>query len=357
MNEGQSPARLNSIRALRGVAVLLVLFSHLMAVERNFFGDRLLTDVWIIGFSGVDIFFVISGFIMVYITKDIQFGLRSSLLFLFARISRIYPLYWIVTLSLTLVWLEFPQFVSSGIQVAPDLLRSFLLFPDVRDPLLPVGWTLIHEMYFYLIFGFLLLFSRKFLLVTLLLFAGVAVAGYVIVGPVFTPVQRIVFSPLTFEFLAGALVAMSVLRWEFSRWWLWMAAGIILFAAGLFYAGFLAADNFWTEWKRALVFAPPSALLVLGCVAMEKSGKSFSRLLTWTGDQSYSLYLTHLLTLSLFGRIWGWFAIPGLVDNVIVLPVLVVLSLIVGQLTYIMLERPLLSGSYLLRKKLAQIRQ
>lgn len=344
--------RLDSIRALRGIAVLLVLFSHLMAVERNFSSDRLLSDWWIIGFSGVDLFFVISGFIMVYVTRHTMPGFKSSLRFLIARVTRIYPLYWVVSFALLLVWLQEPALVYASANMSPDILRSFLLFPAARDPLLPVGWTLIHEMYFYLIFGFLLLFPRKFMLVILLLFAGAAIIGYGAFAAQFAPVQRIIFSPLIFEFIGGALIAMAVLRWQFANWKWITCAGMVIFLAAIVFSGFFADGNFWDHWLRPFIFAPAASLFVFGFIVMEKSGKIFPRFLLWVGDQSYSLYLTHLLTLSLFGRIWGWYASPSILDNVLMLPILLAISLVIGQVTFVLLERPLLSGSYWLRKKL-----
>ncbi|MCF6293897.1 MAG: acyltransferase [Robiginitomaculum sp.] len=344
--------RLDSIRALRGIAVLLVLASHLLIIERKYSNDQILPDWLINGLSGVDLFFVISGFIMVYVTQNTRVGWQSSWLFLLARITRIYPLYWVVSLSLVFVWLIVPHMVFSSTLGQPNFFRSFLLLPDQQPPLLAVGWTLIHEMYFYLIFALGLLLPRKYLIWFLLLVSVVAVLGYWQYSSRLSALTSLILSPLIIEFLGGAMVAFAVIRWKVHFWQILVFAGVTLFLLTLIYASYNSIEEFWVHSKRALFFAPSASLLVYGLVVMEQNGKSFSTALIWIGDQSYSLYLTHVLTLSVVGWIWGWFAVPGYWDNIIALPILVISSLIVGQITYVLLERPMLRGAYWLRHKL-----
>jgi exopolysaccharide production protein ExoZ len=99
------------------------------------------------GMMGVDLFFVISGFIMVYITRDWrEGGGRKVPEFLFARITRIYPLYWVVSGALLAVWFVRPDLVFSSSRNTPELLNSLFLIPAHAYPLLEVGWTLVYEM-------------------------------------------------------------------------------------------------------------------------------------------------------------------------------------------------------------------
>ena len=117
--------------------------------------------------SGVDLFFVISGFVMVTITGN-QFQ-RAGFVreFLFHRITRIYPLYWLFTLLALAVLLARPDMLKRSFE-AQELVRSVLLLPQDGLPLLMVGWTLIHEMYFYIVFSLLLVSERRVLLLLLL---------------------------------------------------------------------------------------------------------------------------------------------------------------------------------------------
>jgi peptidoglycan/LPS O-acetylase OafA/YrhL len=92
--------KLQSIQILRGIAALLVVIFHVRAQEMLAIGGNGLAEMPFLngfvnnGFAGVDLFFVISGFIMVYVTDGVRPGIRSSLDFLFARATRIYPLWW-----------------------------------------------------------------------------------------------------------------------------------------------------------------------------------------------------------------------------------------------------------------------
>jgi len=353
MQTGPRATPLDSIRALRGIAVLLVLFSHMVSVEAKYAGDQILGSWGFAGFAGVDLFFVISGFIMVYVTQSVPNDVGSSWRFLLARSLRIYPLYWLVSLAVLLVWWQAPHLVFASEPKAPDLLRSFLLLPDVRDPLLPVGWTLIHEMYFYVVFAGLLLLKRNWLPIGLLAWALIIGVGYWQTGSAAPPFAKLVFSPLSFEFLGGTIAAFAYVHWRGQNWQMVLVIGAGLFVLGLGYFAVLGPEQ-WSALERALVFAPSASLLMYGLVGMESAGRGFSSILIWIGDQSYALYLTHLLTLSVIGRVWAMIAVDGPVDNVLALVVLLGLSLVVGQLTYVFCEKPLLRLAYFLRAKWAR---
>ena len=90
---------LNHVQALRGVAAFLVMLAHLYDSELKYSPDQLLGRWTIYGNAGVDLFFLISGFIMVYVTSNRDRGVKPAFEFLFSRACRIYPLYWIVTLA------------------------------------------------------------------------------------------------------------------------------------------------------------------------------------------------------------------------------------------------------------------
>lgn len=118
-------ATLNGIQALRAVAVVFVLFSHLFRVEGKYAAETILPNATLIGVSGVDIFFVISGFIMVYVTDGKRDGLLRAIEFLYRRAVRIYPIYWVYTSLVLVLYIVAPSMVNSG---APaDILASYAL--------------------------------------------------------------------------------------------------------------------------------------------------------------------------------------------------------------------------------------
>ena len=151
---GAPGGRLANIQALRAIAVLLVMAVHTQANEARASADAILPGWFYHGVSGVDLFFVISGFIMVWITRDQHGSARSVGRFLFARAARIYPPLWLFT---TLAILGFVLQGTLDKWLAEyNVLTSYLLLPDQMPPVLGISWTLVHELYFYLVFGLFL---------------------------------------------------------------------------------------------------------------------------------------------------------------------------------------------------------
>ena len=354
--ETPAPARLVNVQALRGIAALLVVFSHLLIIERKYSPDQFL-DTWMsFGQVGVDLFFVISGFIMVHVARNMQRGTKAALEFIFARITRVYPLYWLVSLAVLILWLGRPDIVFSNFKTEPNIIKSFLLYPGSRDPLLAVGWTLIHEIGFYLVFALALLLKPKYLLPYLLGWAGIIILGqWANLGAnlgaelgSFGPVRGLLFSPLTYEFLAGALAG-----WVFHKSNAKFALpslllGLALWAAALYVL--ISADHSMIEshMGRVIHFSLPSTLTVYGLAGLKTNMPKCTQTL---GDWSYSLYLTHVLSLTLFGRIWGKFASTSIWDNIPALIMMTIASIVVAGLTYKLTEKPMLIGAKFLRRR------
>jgi exopolysaccharide production protein ExoZ len=142
-------AQLLTIQAARGFAANLVVLSHLSIVEAKYTTGDVLPAFAFYGIAGVDLFFVLSGFIMVAVAGHYT----GPIDFLWRRFTRIYPTYWLVSLPVLALAIVAPAFVNSLIQTPIALWRSFLLIPDRTPPLLAVGWTLVHEIVF--LFGLL----------------------------------------------------------------------------------------------------------------------------------------------------------------------------------------------------------
>jgi len=303
---------------------------------------------------GVDLFFVISGFIMVYISWNKPRGIKAVSEFLFSRVFRIYPLYWAVSAALILLWLWRPEIVFSSIEEKPDIIKSLALWPDSRPPILAVGWTLIHEVFFYLVFAVSLLFSRRALVPFLFIWAVLIAAGIIMNLTLISPLLAILFSPLSFEFLGGALAAWVIITKSPSKrtgWVTFIFGCLSLIAASVMsYANFASIPVEFMA--RILYFAFPCTLIIFGVVVLEKHGTGKTSLLPRLGDWSYGLYLTHILSLSLLGRLWGTVDKAGIVDNAIILPALTLLSILVAFLTWRLVEHPINKIVKTTRKKL-----
>ena len=212
------PKRLDSIQALRGIAALLVLLFHTAEFQRQMAGENspdiaLVSGLWDRGWAGVDLFFIISGFIMVYVTRQTGRSVTDVRRFITSRVTRIYPLWWVCAGIMAIYfWIFYgmpaaPDRVAGPSEAMTFAVKSFLLIPQEVPPLLGLGWTLIHEMFFYIVFAVLLFLPKRFLPWALLGWAGVTViaAQFAQTPPYARSLAELVASPLSLEFILGGL--------------------------------------------------------------------------------------------------------------------------------------------------------
>lgn len=346
-----------NIQALRAIAALLVVFAHLPGIEVKHSPDQVLPMIFMLGISGVDLFFVISGFIMVYVTWHRPRGLRSVGAFLFSRFTRIYPIYWLIAGLVFIAWKIRPDLISFDPD-ATRLWRSFLLIPDNTLPMLKVAWTLIHELYFYSVFALCLLLPRRFLMGVLTLWAAAILllqnSGFCPLSPTW----RLMTNPVNLEFYFGAVIGWIYVQRSgpLPLAWTALILGGLSFTAGLVYQSQFALDPFPTYAQRTVVFGVPSALIVYGLVAVERMGTRSPKRLATVGDWSYALYLSHVLSLSVLGYVWGAIAGPSAWDNLLILPAMVMISIGLSALIWYGFERPALRRFAKMRARLFDAR-
>ncbi|HBK90295.1 MAG TPA: hypothetical protein DDZ68_01350 [Parvularcula sp.] len=310
-------ARFEHIQALRGAAALMVLAAHVTEAELDYGGaGALLPFALYMGVTGVDLFFLISGFVMAHVALEGPRDPRASARFIYNRAARIYPLYWAVTLALMILYAG--KRVLFG-EATPfnNPVETFLLLPDDEYPLLPVGWTLVHEMYFYAVFAIFVLVRRLEIIVFLAFWGAiVAVANAAGIAGA-NPWTRIAFSPLTFEFIGGAGVALLLRRGVTAFAVPALAAGALaLLGASVFFARDLYPDAVAEPGRRTLIFSPIFAAILYGAAALEtRRGAVAPKWLTATGDASYSLYLVHVPALLVAGKSLSLVVPDGAFDN------------------------------------------
>lgn len=344
--------KIENIQALRGVAVLLVLLYHGMLHEKKYgLNEMLLPDFLQVGASGVDLFFVISGFVITTVTRG-HFGKDGAIgMFIWNRMTRIYPLFWFYWLLFVLAFYLFPQnMATASLGSSYAVLKSFLLLPQDHFPILSVSWTLVHELYFYIVFSLFLLFDRKRLGRFLLVFLLFLAAGNII--HFFAPFAKaawlkVVIHPLTLEFIAGCLISELI---HGSRARGYALASFIGGAAGLVVLSVIFLRQLAWEvpdgWTRVALFGLPCAAIVYGAAALEiQEGRKISRLLNVIGDASYSIYLSHAMVFSVIGVLSGRLFNAG--SNAVLVFLMLSGALVWGLLSYYFIERPTLS---LLRK-------
>lgn len=327
------------------MAANLVVLSHLYNVEDRYTHGGILPAFAYYGIAGVDLFFVLSGFIMVAVAGR---GV-GPMQFLWRRAGRIYPTYWLVSLAVLAVAMAAPEMVNASIKQPISIWRSFLLVPSGTLPLLAVGWTLVHEMYFYLVFAIFLALRipvRNGLIAWgLVLLAVMAAAPDKVAA---SPILSLVTNPLTAEFMMGALVALLWLGRRTPGALIAGVAGLAALAFSMIYlapALSLATSPHLDSW-RVLVFGIPSALVVYALVAAEHRTPSprAPTMLVALGDWSYATYLVHVLVISAIGRVLA-VLVPGGGAGASLSFILVGIaaSNLAGAAVHILFERPTLN--------------
>mgnify|MGYP003633816196 CR=1 FL=1 len=354
----KSPQKLDSIQALRAVAALAVVLGHIAQLEMRFLPDPVLGPYWLFGFSGVDLFFVISGFVMVHVTRGIDGASgHQAGRFLFARVTRIYPPYWLFTLIALAGLVLVPGIGSRGLDDV-SLWGSFLLIPDRSLPILPVGWTLDDELYFYIVFSALLFVPRRFLPAALVIWMAIVLLGDRTGIRVAHAGVNLVFNPLTIEFGMGCALALLRPRGGRIAALIAIVVSIITLCVAAWFISPQSPLEMPEDWLRVVTQGFPCALLVYAVLTLERIGDFRSpRFLVVIGDWSYSLYLSHVLVLLAGTWLWGRF-VPDLgpVDNLAMIALGVVGTVAVSGVTYRLFEKPVLALFHQWRDRLFPVR-
>lgn len=335
--------QLDSLQVARGYAALAVVAFHSLDIEARYFtGESLLPAFFDGGQAGVDLFFVISGFVMVLTTRGRHGSASSVGRFVWNRVFRIYPTYWAYFLLLLPIVFLFPTWINSSQGGQINLFTSFFLLPSTTLPVLLVAWTLTLELWFYVVFTVILFLPQRLLIPALAAwFAILVVVNWN--GPITAdPFVQVPANAMAIEFIFGAVTAL-VFR-KISR----PVAGILAVVG-------LAVIILWGSTPpqsitagaglpRPLTMGIGFALLLAAFTAWEnRGGIGALRRLGVLGDMSYSVYLGHVLVLSAMGRIWQSLAGPlagNPVANLAWWILTLAAVLIFGYLSYRLVEKP-----------------
>jgi len=328
-----SPGRVVSIQYLRALAALAVVVYHVLG------------EPAVIGAAGVDVFFVISGFVIGLITTG---RTVDPIGFAYDRAARILPLYWIFTLLLMAVKVAAPDVLPRIPLDTAWFIKSLLLVPVDRPggtgtfPLLYQGWTLWYEALFYALVLAAVLAAPARLARAMTL----AIAALVLAGMVLRPsstVLAVYTDPLLVEFLIGywfAVLRAEGLRPPAGAGGLLLACGIAGFAAAATLAG--APDG----WPRLAFWGLPAAALVIGAVVLDDRGRVGDlRLPRLLGDASYAIYLSHGIVVSALlvaGRRLGMPLADPMGQPLLALAICVLVTM-AGVAVHVALERPMMA--------------
>jgi exopolysaccharide production protein ExoZ len=317
---------LGSLQLLRAVAATSVVYYHLHHAP-NF------------GSFGVDIFFVISGFVIAMVAGNNP----SPLTFAINRVARVVPLYWIFTVMVFVVAAVAPGLLNSTTANVGNLIKSLLFIPYFKEngalhPMLAVGWTLNYEMFFYAVVTVALLVRPKRVFVVTAGIVGLAYAtGQML--PAETPTGAFFRNTQLLEFLLGMMVYrikdMALLKRIPP-----LVTGLMVISA---YCA-MAFTEVHGITDRFMQFGIPSFVLVLMALQLEnfvqRSDSMVVRLGAHLGDASYAIYLSHFYVVEGIRKIIAP-RIPFLApESTTGAVVTLVVALAAGSVSYVLIDKP-----------------
>ena len=321
-----------SIQYLRAAAALGVVVWHAQ-------GQVGLPETQVLQ-AGIEIFFIISGYVMWLILSERP---TSPWVFLRKRLARVVPLYWLLTTVMVILLLAAPQLLQSTRFDLPHVIASyfFVAWPNPVEaaglkPVMIPGWTLNYEMAFYLLLTVGLALSVRlrgaFVIGALLLLAALSPLPL-------TEIAHFYASPFMAEMALGVGLAMVIPRLPVA----WLKHGGVIFGLGvmLLLAGGAVIDA--QAHGRLILLALPAALIVAGLVAIEQTGRLASiPVLKAIGDASYPLYMIHPVLLSAMAQ--GLVLAGVEVSPSLYVASAVVVTSVVGWFAHLWLERPLIAA-------------
>ncbi|QXH37413.1 acyltransferase family protein [Pseudomonas muyukensis] len=320
---------LNSIQILRALAAWIVVLHHYMQITYNFtLTDPLSVGLHRYGAIGVDLFFVISGFV-IYLSATRQSV--TPLEFATHRIARIVPAYWLFSAFTAALLIYWPGMVALTSFEPGFLLKSLFFIPALNPsgigyfPLMTVGWTLNYEMAFYAVFFGSLWLPRPWRIAGL--FLGILALRKFLpeLGGAFEFYKH----KIVYEFLFGVLIGMLYQRGLINAIKPWLAAGLLATALLIIAKVGQVTHN---PFKSGI----PCALIVIAALSQERRMQNMTRL-NALGNWSYSTYLCHIPILCLMLAVQTHTGLPPMVTLISS----VVLIALVSAASFNLVERPI----------------
>ena len=325
--EGKHPLR--SVQAMRGLAAVMVLLLHATEVATERFGSR--HQNWWAGAAGVDIFFVISGYVMSLSSGRLVRRQGGATEFLKRRLERIVPIYWIATTLNVDLLLWVPALRFLWLRGSCHVVASYLFLPTWNTmhaalPVVPVGWTLNFEMLYYALFALALALKLPPLRMLTPLLIGMALVPLAVHARVYALLTWC--DPILLEFLFGMLLERAWRR----GWKLWPGVAWVVFCVAM---------------TLLVLFPRPDGTLLRpllwGLPAVEDTvGRRVPPWMLLIGDASYSIYLTHgfvLPVVAMFLEAMPWAEMRTMLP---VLAASLALCLGAGWMFYRWIELPLI---------------
>jgi len=329
--------RLASIQILRAFAAMGVVLAHLTASYAMVFNAKGIGLDFFLGNAGVDLFFVISGFIMVYASESLFGKPGASRTFMLRRTIRIVPLYWMATTYA--LWIYMDGKWSNPLPALKNLIGSYFFLPfpmPSGGPILIVGWTLNYEMFFYLVFALALAVALSRARAVVL--ATVKLIGLVLVGQWWghrlSPFWRSFTNPLMLEFIMGMWIALAYR----ARITISPLVALLLLVAGLSIVA-LSTSSGSQDVHRAMTWGFGFAMVVAIVLSRTRTNSVIWAPVILLGEASYAIYLIHWFVLMSPPR-WLVASLPPVEHTLAYSVSIVFLTLGIGVAVHFLVERP-----------------
>ena len=288
---------LKLIQLLRGIASLLVVLMHATGNLKEIAGGNLLGGFFSFGGAGVDIFFVLSGFIITYTSNIFSEKKSAFSLFLKRRFVRIFPVYWLVSTVFLAIHIALPAFYRTHYDLTvSNLFNTYFLLPG-HQMIGGVSWSLSYELFFYILFSMAFLIKQKTVIVLFL----ISYLSIIIIFSLSTHNLEwsnkwvsFFLSPMITEFFMGILAALVIPKLPKSFALPSLIIGSCTFIAfGIYFD--IWAKPIFGYFDRVVLFGIPSFFIITGMVKYELSRPvNLHSIFILMGQASYSLYLLHL---------------------------------------------------------------
>ncbi|MEA5465657.1 acyltransferase family protein [Leptothoe sp. PORK10 BA2] len=348
----QSSQKLELLESLRGIAALLIVAFHGTELFRLKFNQPFLLSLFEFGDSGVDFFFVLSGFLLALTSFKYIGHQNSAKEFLIKRCERIYPFYWFVSLCIIPVYFLVPSFGKGYETDITVIIKSLLLIPQEHAPIISAAWFLSHLVFFYFVFA-LVIFIPK--VASKLVLAGLSISAFVALGDIFSGFQlwdkthfliNFTFSYYNLEFLAGCLLGtiFKTNQLKKSVSLSMLVVGCLAFClSGLLEVYVLqisAETTGFSHYYEFMTYGLSSILIIGGAAFLEKSYRiSINRWFVMLGAAAFSIYLTHYPILSIFTKAMQVAGLNRTSYYTVGMVLACVMTVLIGALAHVYVEK------------------
>ena len=335
--------KIYSLQVYRAIAAVMVVLFHMTDLSQRRFGQPFVGNIFSFGYVGVDFFFVLSGFIILYVHGNDIGRAQQIKEYITKRFIRLYPIYWFVASVKIFIIFLIPSLAKSHETDLGYIIKSLLLIPQEFLPIIGAAWTLSYEVLFYLLFGLAIFIGGRWALKLAIIWT-IAIINVLIFKTIGEPIfgtnifVNFLLNERNLEFILGCLAAYIVLNVKVKYGKLIAVVGGLIF---LYFSWYVVQGSNVPSFT--FTFGLASFLLVVGSSSIEiQKAVKWPKVLVFLGDASYSIYLTHVIFFNAFMVAISKFDLLPYIGPFFASIIMVCFAIIGGSLVYLLIEKSLM---------------